>query len=266
MTPLPVLNTTAETIPPGGAMEPTGSADTSGRINVQKPTADDSLAVLINGPTPIPPGAAGVGFLPWAGPLAAAIDPALLDADGDLVTPATAFGVESGNWYLVDDRVGFVGQGSVFGGLMPVQAVPGVATAAPAAVYGSTVLSGTVNLTASSGAYSDILSFTPPTTGQYLVSYEISSNLNTATVGNFLAARLLFQSSPYAYSVINYQVVASTYIMSSRSAQAIVSVTAIAPVKLQAMRAFAGALTTTDVVGDNTQHMNTRLDYWRITV
>jgi hypothetical protein len=125
--PVAVTNTTADTIPPGAAMEPVGTADANGRLRVRKPTADDSLAVLINSGTPIPAGQAGTGHLPWFGPLAAAVDASLVDtATGGWAGAGPAvLGVKSGSWHLHAGQTGFVVQAEPLGGLVPVQANPG---------------------------------------------------------------------------------------------------------------------------------------------
>jgi hypothetical protein len=136
--PVAVTNTTADTIPPGAAMEPVGTADANGRLRVRKPTADDSLAVLINSGTPIPAGQAGTGHLPWFGPLAAAVDPSLIDAATGVWagTGAAVLGTRANSWRLHAGQTGFLVQAEPLGGLVPVQAVPGTA-ATPSGSGGS---------------------------------------------------------------------------------------------------------------------------------
>lgn len=103
---LSVLNTTAETIPPGGAMEPVGTADERGRVRVRKPTASNTLTVLVNGLTPIAANGIGAGGLPWAsatpgiGSVSLGLDPATTGT-------GTSYGTQSGSWYFKAGNQGF---------------------------------------------------------------------------------------------------------------------------------------------------------------
>lgn len=96
-----ISNSTAEVIPPGAAVEPTGQVDSDGRIVVRKPTVNDSLAVLINGPARIVAGGVGQAYSPYPA-CVFAVAPA--DSPGD----RASVGVKTGDWFLRTGRKGFM--------------------------------------------------------------------------------------------------------------------------------------------------------------
>lgn len=100
-----VLNTTAETIPPGGAMEPIGERDALGRVKVRKPTRSNDLAVLVNSATAIPPNEVGTGSA-----VVVSVEgrtPAHLGVDPAESGTFDTYGTLAGSWYFTGGQRGF---------------------------------------------------------------------------------------------------------------------------------------------------------------
>lgn len=104
---LPVVNTTSETIPPGAVLAIAGVPDQYGRIPVGKPTSNNQLGCLVNGPTPILPASSAEGSPFGTAYYETPIPVAYKTADGTPVAHES-WGAESGQWYLKRGHSGFV--------------------------------------------------------------------------------------------------------------------------------------------------------------
>jgi hypothetical protein len=110
-----VLNDTAEAVPPGGWMEPTGAITADGAARVRKATRG-GLAGLVNGQVPIQPGARGRGTPPWEEHVALGVHPS------DAVGAGSTLGPAAGDWYCRVGRPGFRPVGPAFAGFVPAVA------------------------------------------------------------------------------------------------------------------------------------------------
>ena len=108
--PVPVLNTTKEDIPPYAVMESTGHVHKeTGSLGIRKPTGDGLRQVLVNGPSAIPAGRVGQGYL--APRVVVAYDPT-----AGLPGVGEEWGSETGSWLLGTTPGGFVILGGAGGG------------------------------------------------------------------------------------------------------------------------------------------------------
>lgn len=120
-----VKNISGETAPPGCVLEFTGTVDADGTISVQKPTLNNSMRFLINGFAAIP-ATTGIGeaFPPTPQFVAGTVD-------ADALTPLTAIGTKSGDWFLRSGQTGFFCVGPVSHGYVNVLPEPGTSGTSP---------------------------------------------------------------------------------------------------------------------------------------
>ena len=106
--PVGAVNASGAEVPRYAAVEPTGGVDADGRLQVAKATRSNSVAVLFNGPTPVPDGGR---FDAWPPTPAAVAGVSVGDggADpGDLPLAAgAAMGTRAGDWFLRAGQAGF---------------------------------------------------------------------------------------------------------------------------------------------------------------
>lgn len=141
---IPFYNSTAETIPAGAVLEPTGSVMDDGTIVVQKCTADNSMAILFNSPFQVLPNDYGLAFPVY--PVAiAGVGWSL--AEGAAPATLQTCGAKSGQWLLSNTTTGFKVIGGFANNLVNVIPVGNAA--------GSTTATGFyAKLTAGTGPYS----------------------------------------------------------------------------------------------------------------
>lgn len=108
---VPVTNSTAEVIPPGGLMRVTGLDEATGHYTVAKPDRDGDVSVLVNGLTAIP--ASGEGQGTWSPRCVLAYD----SADGAPIVD-DAWGAVRNSWLAGRSRFGFLAKGGAGQGLV----------------------------------------------------------------------------------------------------------------------------------------------------
>jgi len=124
-----VKNTSSETAPPGCVLEFTGTVDADGTISVQKPTLNNSMRFLVNGFAAIPGVSGGVYSVGEAFPPTPQFVAGTVDADA--LTPLTAIGTKSGDWFLRSGQTGFFCVGPVSHGYINVLPEPGTTGTSP---------------------------------------------------------------------------------------------------------------------------------------
>ena len=124
-----VKNLSSEAAPPGCVLEFAGAIDADGTISVQKPTLNNSMRFLVNGFAAIPGVSGGVYSVGEAFPPTPQFVAGTVDADA--LTPLTAIGTKSGDWFLRSGQTGFFCVGPVSHGYINVIPEPGTTGTSP---------------------------------------------------------------------------------------------------------------------------------------